>query len=668
MNAVHFWWQCLAGLLSLGLAGHAAAQTAPAAASSPPPVEAFFKPAKMQGAAMSPSGRWLAALTDIPGKRKGLLVIDLDDAKAASFIPVSEEDDLLWFNWVSDDWLIGGLNNPNNRGTKSQWDGMLAIKRDGSLMRQLISRTFEPEGQFRRRTLDPDHDLLALGAPGSNEVIVGQWVFQERSNELLRVVPKVLNVATSTVRNLVENGPSATGWTFDHRGRARVAFDTKEGLTTVWWADTQGNWKQLRKSPQYEAPWSVLALDGDDGLLVGTEAPGDGSLEIRRYDFAANAPAVEPLMTTPGFDSGVQSIRDRDSGKLFGLGVLTDAAAQVWFGDAMRNVQKLVDAKFPRTVNLIRCQPCDGNGRLLVHSYSDTDPGTYSLYLPQTKQWQLLGEVRPEIDPRRMAPMALHRTQARDGRDLPVWITRPRPAAGQKAGPAPAVVLVHGGPWLRGTQWAFDSEVQFLASRGYVVIQPEFRGSEGYGSAHFRAGWKQWGHKMQDDISDALKFAVAKGWADPGRACIMGGSYGGYAALMGLAKDPDQYRCGVALAAVSDPRNMFDFHWSDITGSGRKYSLPLLIGDRQKDEALMIAGSPLEQASRIKSPLLLVHGALDRRVPIDNAERMRDALLKAGKPVEWVRYPNASHGFYFDDDKFDYYRRVEAFLARHLQP
>jgi dipeptidyl aminopeptidase/acylaminoacyl peptidase len=245
-----------------------------------------------------------------------------------------------------------------------------------------------------------------------------------------------------------------------------------------------------------------------------------------------------------------------------------------------------------------------------------------------------------------------------------VWVTLPPQTDGK---PLPAVVLVHGGPHIRGTEWAWHAEAQFLASRGYVVIEPEYRGSTGYGIRHERDGFKQWGLAMQDDISDALKFAVGKGWADPKRACIMGGSYGGYAALMGVVKDPDQYRCAVAFAAVSDPRNVFDMHWSDFGADTRDNFLPMTMGDRKADEARFIATSPVEQVARIKAPVLLVHGSVDKRVPVQNGERMRDALQKNGKQVEWVLYPDEGHGFRLPENRYDYWRRVEAFLAKQLQ-
>jgi len=233
--------------------------------------------------------------------------------------------------------------------------------------------------------------------------------------------------------------------------------------------------------------------------------------------------------------------------------------------------------------------------------------------------------------------------------------------------PRPAVVVVHGGPFLRGASWAWRAEAQFLASRGYVVIEPEFRGSTGWGDAHYRAGWKQWGGTMIDDITDALRHVVNAGIADPKRVCVMGSSYGGYATLMSLVKEPDLYRCGIAHAAVTDLRHRFEIPWSDLDLLGRRVVLPLTMGDLHDDAAMFVTQSPLEQVQRIKAPVLLLHGDDDLRVPVQNGERMRDALKKAGKQVEWVLYPDEGHGFSRPANELDYWRRVETFLSRHLQ-
>lgn len=263
-----------------------------------------------------------------------------------------------------------------------------------------------------------------------------------------------------------------------------------------------------------------------------------------------------------------------------------------------------------------------------------------------------------------MANSELYRTKARDGAELPVWITK---VEGQAAAPRPAVVLVHGGPWERATSWHWDPEAQFLATRGYVVIEPEFRGSAGYGDRHHRAGWKQWGQRMQDDVTDALKFAVDKGWVDPKRVCIAGGSYGGYSALMGLAKDPGLYQCAVAWAAVSDPRMMYTVHWSDISDRNKSFTMPEMMGDLEKDADMLKANAPIELASRIKAPVMLAHGLLDRRIPIVYSEKLREALIEAGNKPEWVVYDAEGHGWRRPATRIDFWQRVERFLGKHLK-
>lgn len=253
---------------------------------------------------------------------------------------------------------------------------------------------------------------------------------------------------------------------------------------------------------------------------------------------------------------------------------------------------------------------------------------------------------------------------ARDGRDLPVWITRP---AGS-TGPLPAVVLVHGGPWARGGTWDWRPQQQFLASRGYLVIEPEMRGSAGYGQAHLEAGFKQFGQAMQDDVADALLWARQAGLADE-RACIMGASYGGYSALMGLVRHPDLYRCAVASLAPADLDLLVEgsFWVDDDYAAAREKVIPERLADPKKDAAMITANSPMKQAARIKAPVLLAYGELDKRVPLKHGERMRDALKQAGNPPEWVTY-REGHGFQALPNQLNYYARVEAFLAKHLAP
>ena len=250
-------------------------------------------------------------------------------------------------------------------------------------------------------------------------------------------------------------------------------------------------------------------------------------------------------------------------------------------------------------------------------------------------------------------------------RAIPALLTLP-PGGGKNL---PLVVLVHGGPYVRGSTWGWDSDSQFLASRGYAVLEPAFRGTTGFGQAHFKAGWKQWGLAMQDDIADGARWAIAQGIADPKRICIAGASYGGYATLMGLVRDPDLYQCGINWLGVTDIELMYTGSWrlaSDLGKQWKKHGMPLLVGDRVKDAAQLKASSPIEQAARIQRPLLMAYGGADRRVPIYHGTKFRDAVTRTNKQVEWIEYDEEAHGWSLPKNRVDFWGRVEKFLDRHI--
>jgi len=298
---------------------------------------------------------------------------------------------------------------------------------------------------------------------------------------------------------------------------------------------------------------------------------------------------------------------------------------------------------------------------VLVRAASDRQSAVYWLYDTRVDRLERVAAERPWIDPKAMAERSFVRIQARDGLEIPTYLTQPR-----GKGPWPTVVLVHGGPWVRGGDWEWDAEAQFLASRGYLVIEPESRGSLGFGARHFRAGFRQWGLAMQDDVADATLWAVQRGLADRSRTCIAGASYGGYAALMGLVRHPELYRCAVNWVGVTDIDLMYTIAWSDLSDDWKRHGMPVLVGDREKDAAQLAATSPLKQAERITQPLLMAYGSNDRRVPVDHGMRFRDAVSAHNKQVEWVVYPEEGHGFLLVKNKVDFWSRVEKFLARQI--
>jgi dipeptidyl aminopeptidase/acylaminoacyl peptidase len=300
----------------------------------------------------------------------------------------------------------------------------------------------------------------------------------------------------------------------------------------------------------------------------------------------------------------------------------------------------------------------------VIHAYSDHVPGLYFLYDARSGKLVTLGNARPDIDPRKMADMEQVHYAARDGLDIPAYLSVPRGAVRKNL---PLVVLVHGGPQVRGRVWGWDPQVQVLAAHGYAVLEPEFRGSTGYGQKLFTAGWKQWGLAMQDDLADGVKWAVAQGLADPKRVCIAGASYGGYAVLMGLIRDPQLYRCGVDWVGVTDLDLLFTSPWSDASELWKKYGATKIIGDPVADAAQFKATSPSRNADKIHAPLLLAYGAKDKRVPIEHGERLHDALAKRpDATVEWVVYKDEGHGWHFADDNIDFWNRVIRFLDANI--
>ena len=262
--------------------------------------------------------------------------------------------------------------------------------------------------------------------------------------------------------------------------------------------------------------------------------------------------------------------------------------------------------------------------------------------------------------------MEFVRIKARDGLEVPMYYTLPPASFGKSS--LPTVVLLHGGPWVRGKRWGWDPDAQLLASRGYLVLEPEFRGSTGYGFKHFQAGWRQWGLAMQDDVADATRWAIAKGLADPGRVCVAGASYGGYATLMALVRESDLFKCGIAWVAVTDINLLFTANWSDTTDSARRYGMRTMIGDPEIDAAQLKAASPLANASNIKQPLLLAYGGTDLRVPLEHGRRFRDAVTVSNPNVEWVVYGDEGHGWSKLETRIDFWTRVEQFLRANLGP
>jgi dipeptidyl aminopeptidase/acylaminoacyl peptidase len=491
------------------------------------------------------------------------------------------------------------------------------------------------------------------------------------------------NSITGRTTHLTFDSPGEVRrWVLDRNQVPRVAisvpgFDrrpdpTKLLKSVVWYRDGEGaKWEKLWEyemlagEPMGEMT-EPLAFDYDNRTIyVSSNRGGRDKQAIFKYD-----------TKTRQFGDLVfgHKLIDVDGGLVFSapekklLGVRYDAEmpSVYWFDPAMDRLQRQLDATFPKTTNEIGL-PRNGGKMAVVFAHSDRDPGAYHLLDRAKPSLEPIARTREWLDPSLMPERRFITYKARDGLEIPAWLTIPAGSSGKNL---PLIVNVHGGPTVRGysgIQWGRWPEAQFFASRGYAVLEPEPRNSTGFGSKHFQVGLKKWGQTMQDDINDGALHLVQEGIVDKSRMCIHGGSYGGYAAAMGAVRDPDLWRCASPFLAVTDLPLLMTASESDASAEFLRTDIRKMIGDIDTERAMLEKNSPLRFADRAKAPILLAMGSDDRRVPIVHGNRFNDALVAAGKKVEYVVYPGEGHGFNKDENVFDFYRRLEKFFAENLK-
>jgi dipeptidyl aminopeptidase/acylaminoacyl peptidase len=642
------------------------ARAAETAAAPLPAIEAFFENTAFSGAVLSPNARYLAARIARKNLRDALAVVELSN-NSAKIVASFSDADIGQFAWVDDERLLfNAVDKDLGAGDSFDAPGLYAVNRDGSAYRQLAPRGTSMLQEHTIGTLLPwnTYMLPQRGAQDSQFVYVASpsWDRDELDSFNL------LKLDTLTGRAITVNRPAhAYNWLLDQKGEPRIVETLERKLTIVYYRDpATDTWRKIGQHNAYTGEgqaFDPLAF-GPDGVLYVTANAGRDKTALYRYDLAKSAPESEPLVALNDYD--FQGSLVIANNKLLGVRVLSDARSTVWFDPGMKAMQLHIDSLLPGMINLISVAPRAEAPWMLVQSYSDTQPPVYHLFNTETGKLNKVGDTYAAIDPARMGMKEAVRYKARDGLEIPAWLTLPHGSARKNL---PLVVLVHGGPYVRGDEWGWNPDAQFLASRGYAVLEPEFRGSTGFGSKHFRAGWKQWGLKMQDDIADGARWAIAQGIVDPKRICIAGASYGGYATLMGLINDPDLYKCGVDWVGVTDIGLLYTGHWSfrsDTSEGYKQYGMPAPVGDVVKDADQLKATSPLYQAARIKQPLLLAYGGSDLRVPIYHGRKFYDAVTATNPNVEMVVYDEEGHGWGLPKNRIDFWSRVEKFLEKNI--
>jgi dipeptidyl aminopeptidase/acylaminoacyl peptidase len=445
-------------------------------------------------------------------------------------------------------------------------------------------------------------------------------------------------------------------WKTDAAGQVRAGTAVQDGIVRIFYRDDADQpFRVVKEVPAARAStFALLAVGDRPGLLYVASTEATGRRAIYRYDVVSGQ-FLDAYASHPDVDIDTLMI---DRGHPLGYGYTIDEPELVYTDAAIRQDAAQVAAALPDWRTTIADGTGDGR-RLLVLASGGNRPGRYFILSRSDGSAVLapLGDTRPDIPADALAPVKPVAYQARDGLTIHGYLTLP---PGAPKGPVPFVVMPHGGPSARDVL-GFDYIAQMLASRGYGVLQPNYRGSRGYGGAFEEAGFQQWGLKMQDDLTDGTRWLIDRKLADPARICIVGWSYGGYAALMGAIKTPDLYRCAASMAGVTDLRRRLD-----RASQSRFADLNLPRFD--SDPAVLAANSPVLLADRIKVPVLLAHGRRDFTVPVEDTEAMEAALRQAGKSVRVLYFEDDDHYMFREGDRIAYLKALDSFLADSLGP
>ncbi|MFZ4874923.1 prolyl oligopeptidase family serine peptidase [Janthinobacterium sp. Mn2066] len=637
------------------------------------PAEHFFRQAESPAPLLSPDGHYLAMRVDNAEHRNQLITMNLE-TQSIKVVAKFSSLNIQQYQWVNANRLIFDTRDTLDKENSNAYGSALyAVDRDGTNFKQLSRRSDDDGGTVNLQKsrsaylylLDQqgsqDSDFVYVSQVGLNpQELVGPGAIQLFN--LLR-----LNTLDGSMASMERPGLTQH-WVLDQHGKPRIAVTWEAGMQSIFYLDPdKGKWRRLAQFSTYgRSPEEFKPLAfGPDGTFYVSSRNGKDHWEVYTFDLLTGKLGAKSLIALAGYDFSGKLIFSAD--KLVGAQYASDARGSLWISEPMRALQASIDALLPSTINTILSDNPDKAAYVLLSSESDRQPVIFSLFNKRTGSMMQLGGRFPEIQPAQMAEQQLVHYKARDGLPIPAWLTLPK---GQQQKNLPLVVLVHSEPFERGHVWGFSAETQFLASRGYAVLEPEHRGSDGFGDRHLKAGWKQWGLKMQDDIADGARWAIAQGYADASRICIGGSYYGAYSALMGLINDGDLYRCGFAYSPIADIGLFHAEHWG-LSGNMREewkaYAFPQWIGHPKEDTQQFQQTSPVRQAARLTQPLLLAYGMASRRIPAPHAEKLRTALQESNHQVEWSSYEKeGEQDFALERNRLDYWQGVERFLDKNI--
>lgn len=604
------------------------------------PLEDFFRNPEHCGYQLSPNGRYISYMS--PYHDRLNVFVRSTDSNDTSAIRLTDETErsVAGYMWADDSRLLYMKDAGGNENYQ-----LWGVRPDGS------DRRAYTDWEGVRTTLIDDLEEQ----PGF--VMIG---LNKRNPEVFD--PYRLNLNTGELTMLAENPGNIQGWMTDHQGKLRVALAIVDGVNTqILYRENESEEFRPVLTTNFRDVVSFMEFTpNDEEVYAATNLGRDKAVLVRMNP--ATCEELEVLYENEKYDiSSITYSRKRK--KLLGV-YCTGHKEPVrhYFDEEERQLRQRFKELFPgRRFGVADTDKAEEN--YLIFVGGDRTRGSYYIYNKECDQALHVADLAPWLREEDMNEMHAVNYTSRDGLNIEAYLTLPNHLTPETAHGLPVVIHPHGGPWARDC-WGFSSEVQFLASRGYAVLQINFRGSTGYGRRFLEASYKQWGLKMQDDITDGAIWLTEKGIADPKRIAIYGGSYGGYAVLAGLAFTPTLYACGIDYVGVS---NLFTF-----MNTIPPYWRPMLemmheqVGDPEKDRKQLEATSPALHADQITAPLFIAQGANDPRVNKAESDQMVSALRERGVNVEYMVKENEGHGFSNQENRFDFYKTMEKFLAKHI--
>lgn len=643
------------------------ARITPVPADQPVPIQDFFRPPLWRQPKLSPSGTHIAGLMHVKEDKYQLLIHDLE-SKKTEILGAFGDKDIYHFTWLDDRRLLFFLSSKKLYGLglfavevgRIKYSYPLLQYAGATLVGIPKDDRLSPLVWLRRDAFDEGRDRgVAVINTG---IKTGRFVDLSAASA---DYSRALNARDDNYKVIRAGYPAPKGdivyrYLADRDGELAFAFTSTDGNLTMHRLTAERQWVPC---PIDLETTDILMAGDNPGEVLACLQENPNSPSVLCYLDAVTGERREVVLADEEYDFTGGLYREPGSRQIVGAMYQRNGPRTVWFDEGFRAIQKSIEGLFSGQVTRIIGNSEKG-GRFLVSTYSDRQPATYYWVDLQKRSVNLVKNTAPWIDPARMQPMQILKYKTRDGRQLDAYVTLPKGTSKKK--PAPLVVLPHGGPWVRDN-WGFDSEVQFLASRGYAVIQPNYRGSPGY-------DWMfpiedQWEfRKMHDDVTDATRMLLGTGLIDPTRVAIMGGSFGGYLALSGVVHEPDLYRCAVTMAGI--------FDWATVLKEEKhdRYEHPSYsrmlkrLGDPKEQAERYDTISPLRHVKNVRVPVLVAHGKEDPVASIAESRRLVAEFEKYKVPHEKFFVRGEGHGMGHLKNRVELYERIEAFLEKHLTP